>query len=328
MGMSARTVRAWRIAVAGLALASMLPVTAAEVERYIGLCDASAAVALGPDHFVVANDEDNLLRAYRQGRPDPLSTVPLAAFLGTAADEESDLEAAAQIGHRIYWIASHGRNRNGKPRPARQRFFATAIDTAASPPTLRATGQPSTGLLASMLGAPTLQGFGLAEASTRAPEAPGGLNIEGLAGTRDGRLLVGLRSPLREGRALVLPFENPHEVVDGKPARWGAPMALALGGRGVRSIEAVDGGFLVVAGPVADTGSFALYRWSGAAPEAPVLLPDVDLGSLRPEAVFALPDAAGLQLLSDDGGVRGVDGIECKARPPGQRAFRSLRFKL
>ena len=37
--------------------------------NYRGPCDASAAVALDADHFVVAGDEDNTLRVYRRGRP-------------------------------------------------------------------------------------------------------------------------------------------------------------------------------------------------------------------------------------------------------------------
>ena len=79
---------------------------------YRGPCDASAAVALDADHFVVAGDEDNTLRVYRRGRPEPVGEAPLAAFLASG-NKESDLEAAAAVGQRIYWIASHGRNSKG-----------------------------------------------------------------------------------------------------------------------------------------------------------------------------------------------------------------------
>ncbi len=310
-----------------LTCAIALPARALEITRYQGMCDASAAAALGPDHFVVANDEDNVLRVYRQGQPEIAASVPLAAFLGTAGDEESDLEAVAQIGNRLYWIGSHARNRNGKSRPARQRFFATDIDLANTPPSVRPVGQPATGLLASLLAAPAYRSLGLAEAASRAPEAEGGFNIEGLGATPDGRLLIGLRSPLREGRALLLPLENPQQVLEGASARWGAPVTLALGGRGVRSIETVAGGFLIVAGPTADEGTFALYRWSGKVDEAPRQLPDIDLGSLRPEAAFSVPGRAEVQLLSDDGGVRGSADVECKKLPLAERSFRSLRVQ-
>jgi len=40
----------------------------ADVQLRIGMCDASAAVALGNDRFIVADDEDNVLRVYRRGQ--------------------------------------------------------------------------------------------------------------------------------------------------------------------------------------------------------------------------------------------------------------------
>lgn len=40
---------------------------------------------------------------------------------------------------------------------------------------------------------------------------------------------------------------------------------IQLGGRGIRDLEAVDGGFLVLAGPPGDgDGSFQMYFWDGA----------------------------------------------------------------
>ena len=92
--------------------------------RYEGLCDASAAVALDARHFVVADDEHNKLSVYRRGEAKRVGQVDLK-FL--KADKESDLEGAARVGKRIYWIASHARNSAGEPRPDRQRFFATEI---------------------------------------------------------------------------------------------------------------------------------------------------------------------------------------------------------
>ena len=92
---------------------------------YRGPCDASAAAALDADHFIVGDDEHNTLRVYRQGQASPVDSLNLAGFLGTAADEESDIEDAAAIGTRIYWITSHGRNSKAKLRPGRHRFFAT-----------------------------------------------------------------------------------------------------------------------------------------------------------------------------------------------------------
>ena len=57
---------------------------------------ASLAGAVGPQTFIVANDEDNVLRVYGPAdvRPQP-GAFDLSAFLGVAADgPEADIEGA------------------------------------------------------------------------------------------------------------------------------------------------------------------------------------------------------------------------------------------
>jgi hypothetical protein len=305
-----------------LALSLVLPAAAQTAAVYRGLCDASAAVALDAEHFVVAGDEGNTLHIYRRGRPDAVATLPLDGFLGTAG-RESDIEGAARIGSRIYWIASHGRNKNGKERAERYRFFATDIQAGSSPPALVPAGAPYRSLLDDLRSAASLQRFKLDAASRLAPEAPGGLNIEGLAAMPDGRLLVGFRNPIPNAKALLVPLDNPAGVVSGQPARFGEPLVLNLRGRGVRSIEHVGADYFIVAGPTADAGPFSLYRWSGRAGDAPVITRGADLSGLRPEALFEMPGSSGLLLLSDDGGVQ-TDGVACKERARAEQSFRSI----
>ncbi|MEJ8849117.1 DUF3616 domain-containing protein [Variovorax rhizosphaerae] len=322
--MASFAMRGVSFALAGMAMLCVAAAPTQEVLVYRGTCDASAASALGPDHFVMASDEDNILRIYRHGQPEPVSTLSLAAFLGSG-DEESDIEGAATVGNRIYWITSHGRNKNAKPRPARQRFFATDFDVSTTPPTLRPVGKAYAGLQTDLLATPEGQRLGLAQAAQRAPEAEGGFNIESLAATPKGPLLVGFRNPLIGREALVMPLLNPQDVLEGRPSTWGAPIQLPLGRRGLRSMETMGAGYLLVAGPTADAGSFALFRWSGQPADGPVPLKNVDLGTLRPEALFTVPGSGEMQLLSDDGGLT-TGGVECKARPAAERTFRSLRF--
>jgi hypothetical protein len=304
------------------ALAALLLIAAGAAgaqTRYQGLCDASAAVALDARHFVVADDEHNRLTVYKRGRPQAVGEVELDAFL--RADKESDLEGAAQVGSRIYWIASHARNSAGQLREDRQRFFATEIRGTTVDP----VGKPYTGLLADLLAAPALAPLKLSDAAGRAAEADGGFNIEGLAAAPDGSLLIGLRNPIPQGRALVVPLLNPAELVAGKgPARFGSAIRLDLGGRGVRSIDRVGSGYLIVAGPPADAGTFAMFRWSGKPNDMPTPA-RADPGTLRPEALVAWPDGQ-ITLLSDDGGVT-VDKKACKDADKGKRAFRALDIK-
>ncbi len=107
-------------------------VSDAETTEHSGMCDASAAVAVGPTMFVVANDEDNVLRVYRKNKPgEPVHTFDLTSFLKPDAEHpEADIEAATQVGDRVYWITSHGTNKKGKQRPSRHRLFATEVTEA------------------------------------------------------------------------------------------------------------------------------------------------------------------------------------------------------
>lgn len=300
---------------AGLAL---LAAVAQAQTRYEGLCDASAAMALDARHFIVADDEHNRLTVYQRGVPKPVREVELGAFL--RAEKESDLEGAARVGERIYWIASHARNSAGKRREDRHRFFATAVEGA----TVKPVGAPYTALLDDLLASPALAGLPLAEAARLPAEAPGGFNIEGLATAPDGSLLIGLRNPVPRGRALLLPLLNPAELVAGRgPARFGTAASLDLGGRGVRDVAHIGTGYLIVAGPAGDERSFALYRWSGRAADDAVRLP-LDLGTLRPEALFTWPEGQAT-LLSDDGGLA-LGKKACKDADRSQRGFRSLDF--
>ena len=298
-----------------------------DIFNYRGLCDASAATALGNDHFVVADDELNTLKIYKFRQENPVGTLDLSGFLDTATEKESDLEGAAAIGTRIYWISSHGNNKSGKVRKERYRFFATEIKPGPTPAlALAPIGRPYRDILNDIITAKELQAYKLADAAKLAPEMPGGLNIEGLAATPDGKLLIGFRNPIPNGASLIVPIENPADVVNGQKAKIGLPIELKLGGSGIRSIELVGTGYLIVAGPPGDVGNFALYRWSGKSDDAATLLPDIDFKDLRPEALFAIPQTDIVQILSDDGGVQEA-GVFCKDKPKSKQSFRSITLK-
>lgn len=294
-----------------------------EVFSYKGMCDASAAFALDADHFIVGNDERNKLRIYKRGQPGPLEPgIELSTFLGTKIDKESDIEGSAAIGNRIYWITSHGRNKNAEFQERRHRFFATDIQPG-QPPSVSIVGsKPYTKLLSDMLAADQIKPYKLSDAEKLAPKAPGGLNIEGLAATPDGKLLIGFRNPVPQDGALVVPLENPNELLEGKAAKFGQPFLLKnLKGNGIRSMERIGSSYLVVAGPPAESGSFALYRWSGNPADAATPIESIDFKDLHPEALFAVSNDA-VQILSDDGEVN-----DCKDQDEAKQSFRSIVVK-
>lgn len=288
---------------------------------YRGMCDASAAAALGPDLFVVANDERNQFKVYQRGQADPVDVIDLSGFLGTKAHKESDLEGAATIGERIYWISSHGRNKKGEVQERRFRFFATGA--VKGKPHLEPVGKPYTRMLDAMIAAEQLQKYPLAKAAGLTPEAPDAFNIEGLAATLDGGLLIGMRNPAPQGKALVVHLLNPDEVVEGKgEPRFGEAIELDLGGMAIRSMELVGLAYMIVAGPPGDHGDFALYQWSGDAGEAPLRLLHEDFDEVRPEALFAVPGTRMVQILSDDG------GPHVKELPEEEQTFQSVTITL
>ena len=326
--LSPRHLAGFLFAALASSLAGCAPVQAEPpVSEYRGTCDASAAVSMGDGHFIVANDEDNSLRVYRLGYPDPVMAYSLDAFAKVDPEKpEMDIEAAARIGSRVYWITSHGANRNAKFRPGRQRFFATDIGFKDGRPVITPVGVAYTGLLDAMAGARQLQKYRLDEAAWIAPKDEGGLNIEGLAEAPGGALLIGFRNPIPGGNALIVTLDNPGEVIQGKKPAIGPVAELPLGGNGIRSIERNGDHYLIVAGPRNGDGDFRLFRWQGPGGRPkPVPVPAPDFGDLCPEALFVSAKGR-VYILSDDGG-KEINGVDCKDLPVAERRFRAKAIK-
>ncbi|WP_246356694.1 DUF3616 domain-containing protein [Pyxidicoccus fallax] len=294
-----------------------------------GMCDASGAVALGGEKFVVGDDEDNILRVYDAKRGGvPVQSVDLSPDLELPIKKkapETDIEAATQLESLSFWLTSHGRNSSGKKQPSRLRFFATQ-ETDAGP---KLVGRAYTHLLDDLLADPRLARFSLAQAEALPPKAPGGLNIEGMTAMADGHsLIIGFRSPVPEGKALVVPILNPKEMVrDGERARLGEPKLLDLGGLGIRSLSWWRGRYLIISGGTASEATSRLFTWRGG-DDAPVEVRDVDLTGLNPEAFFTPETAEEILLLSDDGSLP-LDGVECKKlKDPSRKRFRGVWVRL
>jgi hypothetical protein len=317
----------------GAVRASHVPVeggTQSPLLVFEGGCDASGAVDLGGGLFVVGDDEDNILRVYDGRRGGgPVQTTDLSPTLELPARKkppEADIEAATGLGSRAFWLSSHGRSSSGKRESSRLRFFATTAP--ADGKDLRMEGRPYTQLIDDLLAEPRLAPFGLESAELRPPKDPGGLNIEGMTAMPDGTsVLIGFRSPVPQGRALVVPLLNPEAMVEGQPARFGEPRLLDLGGLGIRALSWWRGRYLLIGGAMANEAPSRLFTWSGGE-DTPVPVPEVDLAGLNPEAVVSAEDQDGILLLSDDG-TRVEDGVECKRQKDAtKKRFRGLWLRL
>lgn len=289
-----------------------------------GMCEASGAVPYPPgsfgESFLAVNDEDNVLRLYRSeeaGAALPLRGADLGPSFGAKAGaRKADLEAVAWFGDDLVVIGSHSRTKDGEVQESRHQFAAATV-SGASPDALAvaARGASFQGLAKALSDLDPRFAERIALDGPARPDlAPKrkGFAIEGLAPAPDGRsLLIGVRNPLTlDNDALVVPFENPTEVLAGAaPPRLGRPIPLDLKGRGIRDIAyARDAGtYFIVAGASGGGGeAFDLYRWSGEASAAPIRVPGAAqalaaIPDFQPEGLLVAPDGSRVRLLSDDG---------------------------
>ncbi len=286
-----------------------------ETIEFRGACDASAAVEVGDGHIVVADDENNVLRCYSVQGGLPVKEWDMTTFLDAGGKHsEVDIEGATRVGDRVYWISSHGRNKDGKLRENRYRFFATRVLGQGDSMTLIPEGVVCRDLARQLTTAPSLTALNLSaslqlnrdEVPDLAPKEDG-LNIEALAASVDGKTLyIGFRNPRPNKQALVVPLENPTDVIDsGLAPVWGEPLLWDLDKLGIRSMEYVPqaGCFYVVAGTHKGKPGGRLYRWSGQRQDQPEHIqawqPFAE--DVSPEALVVWPDRAEILILSDDG---------------------------
>jgi hypothetical protein len=310
--------------------------------------DASAAVALDSERFIMADDEHNYLQVYNWNQPEsnPIADPNISDDLSLDPDHrEADIEGATWFNNRVFWIGSHGRSRHGHYWRSRYNFFATTIAPDGS---VTAIDVYDT-LIDDLIQYDRIHHLGLEAAigttgdeidpntiSDLAPKEDG-LNIEGLCTTADGtKMLIGFRNPQigNDDMALVIPLANPEAVVlDGVTPILEAPILIDLNGLGIRSIEYSDsiGEYLIIAGSHKggdDKPKQYLYKYdfpSEARGELATFFDD-----MTPEAIFQFPDANDINLLSDDG-TRLIDTptgqVINKQQLREQRIFRTRTIK-
>jgi hypothetical protein len=317
------------------------------ISTFNGICDASAGYYVTDKVLVVGNDEDNRLYVYKEETPDPVATMDIGAYFGSVGTKhEMDIEAAARQGDHIYWITSHGRSRKGNLKPDRYAFFATRLSPGKrlQMPT---TKKPYRKLIEDMLAEPLLatnDEYGIA-ASTRlevqhdsmlAPKREG-FNIEALAPFGKEGLYIGLRNPLKDGKAILIPLLNPREVIEKNArARFAKPILLDFGGLSFRDMayvpasNGVPEGYLIIAGSRDNSDRFGIFFWQNNQPPVPL---SADLGGVRAEAILLHPrhGAKEALILSDDGR-QASEGETCKdlfARGDLQNVrFRAVKVNL
>ncbi len=318
---------------------SSIAETTEEILSYRGTSDTSGGVAISKDMFIAGDDENNILRVYKTDRPGlAIFSYDLTDFLEIDTEyPEADIEGATIAGDHIYWITSHGRNKDGKIRPNRYRFFATEVKLENGHISIEPVGRPCKTLIHSLVRCKSLQHLELdkvtrlntgdltkEEREKLAPKEQG-LNVEALCASADGKILYfGFRNPrpidksTRCSRALVVPLLNPIEIIEnvGEPI-FGKPILWDLAGLGIRSMEYSNyhSGYFIIAGPHNEDHKFTLYSWSGKQNNQPVLIRNLNTlaDNFTPEALIVFENSPKFLLLSDDGSldIKITDPSEC-----------------
>jgi len=290
---------------------------------HTGSSDASTAVALDSSLMFVADDEGETLRLYDRDESGlPKTSSDMTASLTVIDGKEVDIEGSFKKGSRIFWMGSHGNNKEGKCRPDRSRIFATDISGTGDTATLNFVGEYDN-FRTDLITWGNLNGYDFdsstycAGSGGKLSELIDGFNIEGFTLAPDGSTAyVAFRAPLvptsNRTKALIAPIPDFETWFNnGAPAgspTIGNPIELNLGGRGIRSMECNGYGCIIIAGDYGTSGNFKLYTWN---PGTGVLEQRAaDLSALHPESIVDLPagdfmgsngDAVQIQLLSDNG---------------------------
>lgn len=116
-------------------------------------------------------------------------------------------------------------------------------------------------------------------------------------------LYIGLRSPLvptaNRTNAVIAPilnfetwFNNGSPVGD---PTYGSPIELDLNLHGIRDLQRLsDGTYIIVAGSPTDAAAGDIYKWTGNAADAPVLVPSMASGILNMEGVIQVNNGSTL----------------------------------
>ena len=272
-----------------------------------GVHEPSAIQQLPDGRFLVVEDEVNHSLSICTLAPDGAihcRALTPGWFEGNEAFWKlDDLEGLTldASGH-VLAITSHSRDGDGDEKKARDKLVRFRIEGDRVTDT-----RVVKGLKRALISAHPVLASAAAKLDVK---TDGGLNIESLEMAPDGgRLLIGFRSPLMDGRAIIASVLNAQTMFDGEALPHISPQldTLDLDGHGLRSLSYVPAlkGYVLISGPVArEQVQFRLWFWTGERG-----------GAARPITVGSLPgfehaegvspaqigDRQCLILVSDDG---------------------------
>ena len=281
--------------------------TRPEFQPFTGFFEPSAIQQLADGRFLVVEDEKehsfSLVTLNGNGSVKRKSLSPGWFESNKSFWKLDDLEGLAldKKGY-LYAVTSHSRDSDGSEKKSRDKLVRFLIegDRVMEPIVVN-------GLKRALVAAhPCLA----AAAEIEDVKGSGGLNIEALEITPDRQsLLIGFRSPLQGGMALIASVENLDGIfeADAAPQVANKLESLDLGGHGIRGMSYVEWlkGYLLISGPASRApDEFKLWFWSGQPGALARRVSVLGLqGFERTEGVSpAVVDGVpGIVLVSDDG---------------------------
>lgn len=231
-----------------------------------GIYEPSAIQQLPDGRFLVAEDEKEFPFSLLTIHPDGSTTQQ--SLIVDSGDESpgkfDDLEGlTTDSAGFVYAITSHSRNSKGEEKKSREKLVRFRVE---------GNRLTSVRIRNDLKRALTAAHPLLAKAAAIADvKGEGGFNIEALEFSADQRnLMIGFRSPLDTGWALVATIKNPAEMFESGAAPNVSPdlIRLDLGGDGLRGMSWVPAlqGYLLISGPVTKAKTqFRLWFWNGQA---------------------------------------------------------------
>ena len=291
---------------------------------HTGMSDASDAISIDDNYYITGDDEMDILNVYSRTQSGlPLASFDYTLLLGLDLSKpEVDLEASTTsptANNKKYWLGSMSTGGSSfTVRPNRDRLFATTISGTGASTTFSVNGYYSN-LRARLLlwGDANGYNFSASAAAGVDSKSVSGFAAEGMVfGPDNTTLYIGLRAPLvptvNRTKAVIAPILNFETWFNnGSPSgnpTFGAPIELNLGGRGFRDIiRLTNGTYIIVAGNAAGSPiTSAIYKWTGNAADAPILVPTSADAILNLEGVMEVNTSGllsmnQLQVLSDGG---------------------------
>ncbi len=255
------------------------PVLATNMERQPcgKLYEPSGVTQLLDGRLLVVEDEKNnpirLLSLLTSEHGESVSTTPLQTSLPTVSGrsdlgELADLEAVALDNNGfVYAITSHSLTRKGKSSTAREKLVRFKV---------KGDSVSDVGVVLDLKSAIIKLDKALKKSShVTDVKENNGFSIEGMSFDQNKqKLLIGLRTPVMDKKAVLLVLKNPQAMFEkGEPPKFKRkPIYLDLDKGGIRAItfDATLNGYLILSRHEKKGKKFKLWFWDGKENQAPV----------------------------------------------------------